>query len=101
MSACKFWQTYKHMYTCVHISINILTSFVLAVFCVPMSTRLCACICVHHACIHLCAHNAFVILITANIHIFTISIDSQPLFFYLVFEHVLYFVYSFEGLMED
>ena len=48
----------------------------------------------------MCTH-AFVILITANIHIFTFSIDSQSLFFYLVFEHVLYFVYSFEGLMED
>ena len=46
----------KHMYTFVHISINILTSFVLAVFCVPMSTCLCACTCVHHACIHLCAY---------------------------------------------
>ena len=105
MSACKFWQTYKHMYTYVHISINILFSHfdifcAYSVLCAHVYMFVCLYMCTSRLHTSMCTH-AFVISITANIHIFTFSIDSQSLFFYLVFEHVLYFVYSFEGLMED
>ena len=87
------------MYTCVHISINIVFSYfdifcAYSVLCAHVYMFVCLYICT--SCLHtsMCTY-AFAILITANIHIFTFSI------FHLVFEHVLYFVYSFEGLMED
>ena len=88
---------------CPYIYINILFSYfdifcACSVLCVHVNMFVCLYICT--SCLHtsMCTY-AFVILITANIHISTFFIDSQSLFFCLVF--VLYFVYSFEGLMED
>ena len=93
------------MYTCVHISINILFSYfdifcACSVLCAYVYMFVCLYMCT--SCLHtsVCTY-AFVILITANIHNLYFPLTASLCSFYLVFEHVLYFVYSFEGLMED
>ena len=91
-------QTYVHLCSYIYKYFDIFCAC--SVLCAHVYMFVCLYMCT--SCLHtsMCTY-AFVILITANIHIFAFSIDSQPLFFYLVFEHVLYFLYSFEGLMED
>ena len=96
MSACKFWQTYKHMYTCVHISINILFSY-FDIFCA------CSVLCAHvymFVCLYIVyimlayiyVHICIVILTTANIQ-FIFSIHSQSLLFFILYLNMCYILY--------